>query len=1196
MRSIRQSAVLITAGIVSFSAMAQGQGVGQPALSSPVNGAVNQSTAPAFSWGYASGASSYNIQVATISSFSSSIINQNVSNQSYTASGLANSTTYYWRVNGQSRYGGTTGSWSGVWSFTTVMPAPGAPVLASPTSGSVGQPLAESLNWGSAATAASYSVQVSTSQGFSATVFGQSGLGSPAATAIGLLDNMTYYWRADAANAGGTGGWSAVWSFSTLAGPPAAALLISPANVAINISLTPSLNWSAPAGATSYEVEIGTSSTFGTTVFDQAGMSAPGATANGLSVGTTYFWQVNASDSLGSNWSAIWSFTTIPAAPAVPVLTLPSNGAGSQPVSTALSWGSVATATSYSVQVSTDINFGTTVTGQTTSGATSATVNGLAYNAMYFWRASASNAGGAGGWSAAWSFTTIIAAPGAPAPLSPSNNAASQPLSVNLAWGTAAGATSYGVQVSQSRNSFYNTVFSQSGSTQTGATVSGLAYNTSYYWHVDAQNSGGTGTWSGTWTFTTTFAPPTQTLPLNAAVNQATSLTLSWSGTGYGTSASGYQVSTASDFSTTIAGGNGLVTNFYGGSGKDSAIVHGLTTGATYYWRASLTESGGTSWSNAWSFTTVVGTPALSSPSNGATVQSLTPTLAWTIAGTDSAFAVQVSTVSNFSSTIYSASGLASDTLTIGATGSGMTCYWRANASLSGATSPWSAAWSFTTILPTPPAPLLSVPLSGALNQPDSLTLSWGISATAISYELQVSTDAAFGSTVLDQPGLTGLIGAVSGLSSGTTYFWQVDASNAAGSSAWSSAWSFSTGAMQVVPLNAAWNLKSFNILPVNDSATIVFGPGADFLFVKDNAGNAYCPRLGENDIGLVLVGQGYQVYSSVPDTFRVQGTPVDYTITPITFGQGWNTIGYLPPTSDSIEHALAGVDSLMLLVKNNSGHTFWPALGIDGILIMNPGEGYKVLANGSGSFFYPAPDTGLSSKRIAGRNIQPVVHQPVTHHYAAHAITGNNATLLAKRVTIGSRAVRDSSEVGAFDAAGNLVGSGAVIRGITMVTIWGKNTRTKPKDGCLANEPVTFKLWDGSKEYPLDYETGNGTAANYAVDRVYLGALRVPEGTLINHFALTQAYPNPFRSSVKIAFDVPPIDGSAGQAIEINVYDMKGSLVKQLAGGKYAAGHYEIGWTCGESRADASGSGEYVIRMKAANFDKRLKVVKLGN
>jgi len=397
-----------------------------------------------------------------------------------------------------------------------------------------------------------------------------------------------------------------------------------------------------------------------------------------------------------------------------------------------------------------------------------------------------------------------------------------------------------------------------------------------------------------------------------------------------------------------------------------------------------------------------------------------------------------------------------------------------------------------------------------------------------------------------------------------------------------------------VIPLNVAWNMNSFNVIPERDTTAAVFGTDpAGFLFVKDNAGDLYCPYWGQDDLHYARVGQGYQVYTNVPDTLRVQGIPINYTQTPIALSSGWNMIAYPLPTImgyESPTYAFASIDSSLILVKDNSGHVYWPSMGVDEIELI-PGQGYRVLMNASASFSYP-PFVAID-KRLASSS-KPMLQLPNPRHYAIHAITGNNATLLAKQVTIGGKTVADSSEIGAYDASGSLVGSGTVICGLAAFAVWGKDPQTKPKDGLVTGEPVTFKLWDGNSEYPLGFQSQNGTAVKYGVDKVYVGELEVTSGYLITKFDLTQAYPNPFRGSVKISFDVPTIADASQQAIEINVYDLKGSLVKQLASGKYQAGRYSVAWNCTDGREVSIGSSIYIVRMKANNFDKRLKLLRV--
>jgi chitinase len=99
-------------------------------------------------------------------------------------------------------------------------PVPPAPVLVSPASGASGVATSPTLSWNAASGAASYEAQLSTSSSFGSTVLNTRGITGTSVSATGLLAGTSYYWRVNATNAAGTGGWSAVSSFTTAAAPP----------------------------------------------------------------------------------------------------------------------------------------------------------------------------------------------------------------------------------------------------------------------------------------------------------------------------------------------------------------------------------------------------------------------------------------------------------------------------------------------------------------------------------------------------------------------------------------------------------------------------------------------------------------------------------------------------------------------------------------------------------------------------------------------------------------------------------------------------------------------------------------------------------------------------------------------------------------------------------------------------------------
>lgn len=198
--------------------------------------------------------------------------------------------------------------------FTPLPPptvAPAVPLLASPANAATGVSLTASLSWNPAATAASYAVQVSIDPNFGTTVINRSALTTTSSALSGLTNGTVYYWRVNATNAAGTSAWSAARSFTTVFSAP---VLSSPANSATNVSRTPTLGWSAAAGATAYRVQYSTTSgfTLSTTVTRDVPTGTSLVITTALLGRTRYFWRVQSvRGTVISAYSASRSFTTI---------------------------------------------------------------------------------------------------------------------------------------------------------------------------------------------------------------------------------------------------------------------------------------------------------------------------------------------------------------------------------------------------------------------------------------------------------------------------------------------------------------------------------------------------------------------------------------------------------------------------------------------------------------------------------------------------------------------------------------------------------------------------------------------------------------------------------------------------------------------------------------------------------------------
>ena len=128
----------------------------------------------------------------------------------------------------------------------------------------------------------------------------------------GLNNGTTYYWRVKGKNSYGSSGWSTVWSFTTIGAAPQAPTLSTPANLATDQSVSPTLSWNVSSGATSYTLQVSTSSSFGSFAYNDSGMTGTSQQVTGLNYSTKYYWRVQANNSIASSlWSTVWSFVTL---------------------------------------------------------------------------------------------------------------------------------------------------------------------------------------------------------------------------------------------------------------------------------------------------------------------------------------------------------------------------------------------------------------------------------------------------------------------------------------------------------------------------------------------------------------------------------------------------------------------------------------------------------------------------------------------------------------------------------------------------------------------------------------------------------------------------------------------------------------------------------------------------------------------
>ncbi|NJD22512.1 MAG: T9SS type A sorting domain-containing protein [Melioribacter sp.] len=484
-----------------------------PVLISPANSSTNQPTTIVLSWNASTGADHYWLQIATNQSFANpTIIDSSIKGTSYQANNLAVSTNYYWRVKSINSAGSS--GWSSAWSFSTVsgqIQPPAQPTLVSPIDKSINQPTSITFTWNPAANADHYFIQVSTDQTFSNIVYTNNAITGTSHQVNNLQNNKTYYWQVKAANAGGQSTWSAAWSFTTSQQTtPGTPILSSPANGAADQPTTVTLSWSSVTNATSYYLQVAKDATFNNKVFDDSTLTSNYKQVSSLTQATQYFWRVNARNSIGvSNWSSVWSFTTVSqqTIPSTPVLSSPTNGTIDEPLNPILLWNNILSATKYRLQIAKDISFGNIIYDDSTLTSNSKQVGPLTQTTQYFWRVNAKNSAGTSNWSSVWNFTTLNSENFIPILISPADGISNISLTTLCVWDSVKNAQKYEVQVSKQPN-FSSIVISDS-TAKTYVQLESLDSYSTYYWRVRAKAANNWRQFCSAWRFTTRSSTPT---------------------------------------------------------------------------------------------------------------------------------------------------------------------------------------------------------------------------------------------------------------------------------------------------------------------------------------------------------------------------------------------------------------------------------------------------------------------------------------------------------------------------------------------------------------------------------------------------------------------------------------------------------------------------------------------------------------
>jgi fibronectin type 3 domain-containing protein len=347
-----------------------------------------------------------------------------------------------------------------------------ANVVATPAIGQI------TLTWNASPAATQYNVYMGTAAGLEAITPVRTVSGTNV-TVSGLSNDTIYYFYVTATTPIGASLPSSEVSAAPLTPPPPTNVSITPAPGQVGLA------WSASAGATSYNIYMGTAAAAQSPTPVQTAITGLGTIVTGLDPTKTYYFIVravtpNGLSSISNEVSAVPS--PLPPAPTAPATVAATPGSNE----VTISWSATAGATSYDVYVGTTSgNYDPTPVKTAVVGVT-ATITGLTNGTTYYFVVKAANLGGSSPPT-----SEVSAKPVAPPPPAPANlSAAAASGQITLSWAASPSATSYDVYVSTSSGAQSATA-TQTGVKGTSTTVTGLTNGTTYYYVVKAVNADG---------------------------------------------------------------------------------------------------------------------------------------------------------------------------------------------------------------------------------------------------------------------------------------------------------------------------------------------------------------------------------------------------------------------------------------------------------------------------------------------------------------------------------------------------------------------------------------------------------------------------------------------------------------------------------------------------------------------------------
>lgn len=880
-----------------------------PTLLTPTNGSCVNST-PTLDWSDSTDVCgvTYDIEIASDAGFGTIVQSKSyLATSTYTVNPALTDGTYFWHVRAVDG-AGNVGTYSGAFSFVVDTQPPAAFNLLTPADGACSNSGTPTFDWADSSDPCGVTYDFYLDAAVSA-----SGLATSIYTPGAPIADGSHTWYVKAKDSAG----NTVQSISTFTikidtVAPSVVTLQTPATGTCTNDQTPTFDWTDATdadvcgGGIKYDILLDTANP--PVTVESANLTTSTYTPVASKAPATYYWRVVAKDSAGnSSQSLIFSVTIDITPPTTPTLTAPANGSCTNDQTPTFTWSDVS-ASEPTCGVSYDITVdGSIPAGGSNLATPTFTPASNVSTGLHTWSVTAKD--GAGNSTTTTNFTfTIDITVNATTLTAPANNSCTNDQTPTFTWTAVADGCGVVYDI------YIDGAIPAGGAdlaTTTFTPGTNLAAGT-HPWFVRTKDGAGNTADSSTFNIIIDLTPPAAfnlVAPPNGQCGTGTP-TFDWQDSSDPCGVT-YRIQVDNDvgFGSNEIDVSGLTTSTYT-SGTP------LSSGSTYYWKVTATDSAGNSTTSA-TFSFVVDTtappvPTNTSPANGSCTNNTQPTFTWNggldendaLCGTT--WEIQIDNNSDYSSPEAAATGLTSQTYTPGTPLADGTYYWHVRAKDgAGNTSAYSTTFTVK-IDSVATAPNLLLPANNSCTNSTQPPFDWSdvVEECGQTYDIQVDDDAAFGSPLINQTGIAAsqYSGYAQVLTQGTWY-WRVRTVSGSGATS-----TYNTA--QFIVDTTAPNPPTL-LTPANNALISDSTPTLDWTDVTENCGATYDTQVATDSAFANVVATGTNIATSQWDVtpalgegsyyWRVRardgaGNTGNYNTTPFKF-----TLDLTPPTTPTL-------------------------------------------------------------------------------------------------------------------------------------------------------------------------------------------------------------------------------------------------------------------------------------------------------